>query len=60
MLDPERDQILFRVPKIDQKTFEEIAELMDASFLERNPLIVQRLSSLRIFLMQKRSQSATV
>ena len=60
VIDPECDQILSRAPKIDEKNFEEIVGLMDASFLERNPLILQRLSSLRIFLMQKRSQSATV
>ena len=45
VLDPEWDQILSRVPKIDEKNFEEIAGLMDTSCLERNPLIVQRLSS---------------
>ena len=45
VLDPEGDQILSRVPKIDEKNFEEIAGLMDTSCLERNPLIVQRLSS---------------
>ena len=45
VLDPEWDQILSRVPKIDEKNFEEIAGLMDTSCLERNPLIVKRLSS---------------
>ena len=51
------DQILSRCPKIDEKNFEEIAELMGASFLERNPIIVQRLSSLRIFKAKEESTS---
>ena len=57
VIDPECDQILSRAPKIDEKNFEEIVGLMDASFLERNPLIVQRLSSLRIFKAKEESVS---
>ena len=57
LLNPEWDQILSRIPKIDEKSFEEIAGLMDVSFLERNPLVVQRLSSLRIFKAKEESVS---
>ena len=57
LLNPEWDQILFRIPKIDEKSFEEIAGLMDVSFLERNPLEVKRLSSLRIFKAKEESVS---
>ena len=34
VIDPECDQILSRAHKIDEKNFEEIVGLMDASFLE--------------------------
>ena len=57
LLNPEWDQILSRIPKIDEKSFEEIAGLMDVSFLERNPLVVQGLSSLSIFKAKEESVS---
>ena len=57
LLNPEWDQTLSRIPKIDEKSFEEIAGLMDVSFLERNPLVVQRLSSLTIFKAKEESVS---
>ena len=38
LLDPEWDQILSRVPNLEEKSFEEIAALMNVSFLERENL----------------------
>ena len=52
LLDPEWDQILSRVPKLEEKSFEEIAALMNVSFLER-----ENLSSLKIFKAKKESVS---
>ena len=46
VIDPDWDQIL-RFPKIAEKSFEEIPGLMDVSYLERNPLVLQIITSLR-------------
>ena len=57
LLNPEWDQILYRIPKKDEKSFEESTGQMDVSFLERNPLVIQRPSSLRIFKAKEESVS---
>ena len=39
---------LDRSPKIEKMSFEDIVELMLSLFLEKHPLVVQRIGSLRI------------
>ena len=37
-------QIFSRIPNIEEKSFEEIIKLMNISYLEKNPLVVQRIN----------------
>ena len=39
---------LYRNPNIEKMSFEEIVNLMLSHFLEKHPLVVQRIGSLRI------------
>ena len=48
VIDGEWDEILFRDGKINEKDFDQIFKLMEDSYLERNPLIIQRLNALWI------------
>ena len=41
-------QALDRTPNIEKMSFEDIVKLMLALFLEKHPLVVQRIGSLRI------------
>ena len=41
-------ETLDRNPKTQERTFEEIVKLMLSHFLEKHPLVVQRIGSLRI------------
>ena len=47
-IDPEWDEILSRDTSIQEKNFDQIFTLMLQSYLDRNPLIIQRLTALRI------------
>ena len=48
VIDPEWDEILSRDTSIQEKNFDQIFTLMLQSYLDRNPLIIQRLTALRI------------
>ena len=48
VIDDEWTEVLSRDENIANKELEEIHRMMDRIFLEKNPLIVQRLSALRI------------
>ena len=48
VLDSDWTQILGRIPNIERMTFDEIVKVMLFSFLEKHPLVVQRINSLRI------------
>ena len=45
VIDQEWEEIPSRNVTISEKDFDEISELMEASCLERNPLIIQRLKA---------------
>ena len=48
VLDSGWTQALDRTPNIEKMLFEDIVKLMLALFLEKHPLVVQRIGSLRI------------
>ena len=48
VLDSGWTQTLDRTPNIEKMSYEDIAKLMLAVFLEKHPLVVQRIGSLRI------------
>ena len=47
-MDSSWTETLDRNPKIQEMSFEEIVKLMLSQFLEKHPLVVQRIGSLRI------------
>ena len=57
MIDPEWDEILSRDMSIREKDFDQICALMQQSYLDRNPLIIQRLTALRITKAKEESVS---
>ena len=48
VIDPEWDEIISRNTSIQEKDFDQIFALMQQSYLDRNPLIIQTLTALRI------------
>ena len=48
VLDSGWTEILDRTPNIETMSYEDITKVMLAAFLERHPLVVQRINSLRI------------
>ena len=48
VLDSDWADILDRTPDIKTKSYDEISEVMLAAFLEKHPLVVQRINAMRI------------
>ena len=48
VLDSEWTQTLGRIPNIERMSYEDIVKVMLRVFLEKHPLVVQRINSLRI------------
>ena len=48
VLDSDWADILDKTPDINTKNYDEISEVMLAAFLERHPLVVQRINEMRI------------
>ena len=48
VLDSDWADILERTPDIKNKNYDEITEVILAAFLERHPLVIQRINAMRI------------